>query len=64
MFAYNKSIYFTSAEALTATELKKIFSVNRLLLLHQENITIFLKMEADMVSETLGFCPQLTQFVA
>jgi hypothetical protein len=40
-------------EAFTATELDEIFVI----------ITP-LTMEAEMVSETLGFCPQLTRLVA
>jgi hypothetical protein len=42
-------------EAFTATELDKIFSVNKI---------IPLTMEMGMVSETLGFYPQLTRLVA
>jgi hypothetical protein len=44
-------------EAFTATELDKIFSGNR-------GMIVPLMMEAEMVSETLGFYPQLTRLVA
>jgi hypothetical protein len=43
--------YYVRLEAFTATELDKIFSSS-------------LMMEVKMISETLGFYPQLTRLVA
>jgi hypothetical protein len=46
-------IFLIRLELFTVTELDKIFSGNKPLM-----------MEADMVSEMLGFYPQLTRLVA
>jgi hypothetical protein len=63
--------FYIRLEAFTATELDKIFSGYKLcqLWIKAQRFRDHLRLHhqgnnAEMVSETLGFCPQLTRLVA